>query len=77
MGFRYICHFFLDLYTLYVFEKRISFDSCLFLLLCGPLNVIRVLKFAVYNKEKCPNVTAPKGRVHHWQELLLLVTKLH
>ena len=34
-----------------------------------------------YSAKRMPKqktiVTAPKVRVHHWQELLLLVTKLH
>ena len=59
MGFQGILHFFL-IYILSMHSKReLSFDRCRFLLFGGPLNVIGVLRFEVYNKR-------PSSRKSHY-----------
>ena len=40
----------LDSYTYYASKIELSFDSCLFLLFGGPLNVIEILKLEIYKK---------------------------
>ena len=49
-GFRVSGIFFLFCILSMHSKRELSFDSCRFLLLDGPLDVIGVLKFEVYNK---------------------------
>ena len=50
---------------------------CKSALILGNLDLIVCAYKEIWTFQPISSVTAPKARVHHWQELLLLVTKLH